>query len=157
MDSVNSSDGMDFDTLERQTNANAAFAMLKEANIPEGSVFFAIGEEGELVFAKWNAEHGLETVGESDEVHFPFVVLASPEAASKADKPEETVVFYEDPTECFDGIFVVFGDGEVKFLEGDFADHAEAMEAAANTFGLSDKAAADLLKKAAAIDKLFAD
>ena len=157
MDSMNSSDGMDFDTLERQTNANAAFAMLKEAKIPEGSMFFALGEEGELVFAKWNAEHGLETVGESDEVHFPFVVLASPEAASKADKPEETVVFYEDPTECFDGIFVVFGDGEVKFLEGDFADHAEAMEAAANTFGLSDKAAADLLKKAAAIDKLFAD
>ena len=157
MDSMNSSDGMDFDTLERQTNANAAFAMLKEAKIPEGSMFFALGEEGELVFAKWNAEHGLETVGESDEVHFPFVVLASPEAAAKADKPEETVVFYEDPTECFDGIFVVFGDGEVKFLEGDFADHAEAMEAAANTFGLSDKAAADLLKKAAAIDKLFAD
>jgi len=157
MDSVSSSDGMDFDTLERQTNANAAFVLLKEANIPEGSMFFALGEEGELVFAKWNAEHGLETVGESDEVHFPFVVLASPEAAAKADKPEETVVFYEDPTECFDGIFVVFGDGEVKFLEGDFADHAEAMEAAANTFGLSDKAAADLLKKAAAIDKLFAD
>lgn len=157
MDSMNDSDGMDFDTLERQTNANAAFAMLKEAKIPEGSMFFALGEEGELVFAKWNAEHGLETVGESDEVHFPFVVLASPEAAAKADKPEETVVFYEDPTECFDGIFVVFGDGEVKFLEGDFADHAEAMEAAANTFGLSDKAAADLLKKAAAIDKLFAD
>ena len=157
MDSMNSSDGMDFDTLERQTNANAAFAMLKEAKIPEGSMFFALGEEGELVFAKWNAEHGLETVGESDEVHFPFVVLASPEAAAKADKPEETVVFYEDPTECFDGIFVVFGDGVVKFLEGDFADHAEAMEAAANTFGLSDKAAADLLKKAAAIDKLFAD
>ena len=157
MDSVNNSDGMDFEQLERQTSANAAFTMLKEAKIPEGSMFFALGEEGELVFAKWNAEHGLETVGESDEVHFPFVVLASPEAAAKADKPEETVVFYEDPTECFDGIFVVFGDGSVKFLEGDFDDHAEALEAAANTFGLSDKAAADLLKKAAAIDKLFAD
>lgn len=157
MDNVNNSDEDNIEQLERQTNANAAFAMLKEAKIPEGSMFFALGEEGELVFAKWNAEHGLETVGESDEVHFPFVVLASPEAAAKADKPEETVVFYEDPTECFDGIFVVFGDGEVKFLEGDFADHAEAMEAAANTFGLSDKAAADLLKKAAAIDKLFAD
>ena len=158
MDSMNDSDGMDFDTLERQTNANAAFAMLKEAKIPEGSMFFALGEEGELVFAKWNeTSKEFVVVGESDEVHFPFVVLASPEAASKADKPEETVVFYEDPTECFDGIFVVFGDGEVKFLEGDFADHAEAMEAAANTFGLSDKAAADLLKKAAAIDKIFAD
>ena len=118
MDSVNNSDDMDFEQLERQTNANAAFAMLQDAKIPEGSVFFALGEEGELVFAKWNAEHGLETVGESDEVHFPFVVLASPEAAAKADKPEETVVFYEDPTECFDGIFVVFGDGEVKFQIG---------------------------------------
>ena len=99
----------------------------------------------------------MTVISKSDETEFPYVILASPEAAAKADKPEETVVFYEDPTECFDGIFVVFGDGEVKFLEGDFADHAEAMEAAANTFGLSDKAAADLLKKAAAIDKIFAD
>ena len=160
MDSVNNSDGPNsVEVLERQVQATAALGFLKEAKIPEGDgVFFTVAEDGSgAVFAKWNAEHGLETVGESDEVHFPFVVLASPEAASKADKPEETVVFYEDPTECFDGIFVVFGDGEVKFLEGDFADHAEAMEAAANTFGLSDKAAADLLKKAAAIDNLFAD
>ena len=36
-------------------------------------------------------------------------------------------------------------------------ENAEAMEAAANTFGLSEKAAADLMKKAAAIDKLFED
>jgi len=159
MDNVNSSDGMDFGTLERQANATAALALLKEAKVPEGNgVFFTVAEDGSgAVFAKWNAEHGLETVGETDETHFPFVVLASPEAAAKADKPEETVVFYEDPTEFFDGIFVAFGDGEVKFLEGNFEDHAEAMEAAANTFGLSDKAAADLLKKAAAIDKLFKD
>ena len=86
-----------------------------------------------------------------------FTFLTSPEAAAKADNPEETIVFYEDPNDFFDGIFVVFGDGSVKFLEGDFEDHAEAMEAAANTFGLSDKTAADLLKKAAAIDKIMED
>ena len=79
------------------------------------------------------------------------------QAAAKADKPEETVVFYEDPNEFFDGIFVVFGDGSVKYLEGDFDNHVEAMEAAANTFDLSDKVAADLLKKAAEIDKIFED
>ena len=87
----------------------------------------------------------------------PVTFLTSPEAASKADKPEETVVFYEDPNEFFDGIFVVFGDGSVKYLEGDFDNHVEAMEAAANTFDLSDKVAADLLKKAAEIDKIFED
>ena len=157
MDSINDDGPNSAEILERQTSANAALALLKEAKVPEGNgVFFTVAEDGSgAVFAKWNAEHGLETVGETDETDFPYVVLVSPEAASKADKPEETVVFYEDPTEFFDGIFVVFGDGSVKFLEGDFEDHAEAMEAAANTFGLSDKAAADLLKKAAAIDKLF--
>ena len=158
MDNINNSDDMDFGTLERQTNATAAFAMLKDAKIPEGSVFFALGEEGELVFAKWNeTAKELTVVDSTYEDEVPFTILVSPEAAAKAEKPEETVVFYEDPTEFFDGIFVVFGNGEVKFLEGDFEDHSEAMEAAANTFGLSDKAAADLLKKAAAIDKLFAD
>lgn len=159
MDSVNNSDDMDFEQLERQTSANAAFTMLKEANIPEGAcVYFTVAEDGSgVAFAVRNPETGLETVGETTEGRFPFVVLASPEAASKAENPGETVVFYEDPNAFFDGIFVVFGDGEVKFLEGDFADHSEAMEAAANTFGLSDKAAADLLKKAAAIDKLFED
>ena len=95
---------------------------------------------------------GSKTVGDAEHL---VLRLVSPVAASKADKPEETVVFYEDPTEFFDGIFVVFGDGSVKFLEGDFDDHAEALEAAANTFGLSDKAAADLIKKGAAIDKYF--
>ena len=157
MDSINDDGPNSAEILERQTSANAALALLKEAKVPEGNgVFFTVAEDGSgAVFAKWNAEHGLETVGETDETEFPYVILASPEAAEKADNPEETVVFYEDPTEFFDGIFVVFGDGSVKFLEGDFEDHAEAMEAAANTFGLSDKAAADLLKKAAAIDKLF--
>ncbi len=157
MDSINDDGPNSAEILERQTSANAALALLKEAKVPEGNgVFFTVAEDGSgAVFAKWNAEHGLETVGETDETEFPYVILASPEAAEKADNPEETVVFYEDPTEFFDGIFVVFGDGSVKFLEGDFEDHAEAMEAAANTFDLSDKAAADLLKKAAAIDKLF--
>ena len=157
MDSINDDGPNSAEILERQANANAAFALLKEAKVPEGNgVFFTVAEDGSgAVFAKWNPEHGLETVGETDETDFPYVVLASPEAAGKPDKPEDTVVFYEDPTEFFDGIFVVFGDGEVKFLEGNFENHAEAMEAAANTFDLSDKAAADLLKKAAAIDKLF--
>ncbi len=152
--------GMDVDTLERQVQATAALAMLKEAKIPEGKcVFFTIAEDGSgAAFAKWDdAEEAFVTVGETDEVNFPYVVLTSPEAAEKTDKPEETIVFYEDPTEFFDGIFVVFGDGEVKYLEGNFEDHSEAMEAAANTFDLSDKAASDLLKKAAAIDKLYED
>ena len=154
MDSMNNSDVDDIEQLNRQFSANAAFTMLKEAKIPEGSVFFALGDEGELIFAKWNETSKEFVVVDSEyEDEFPFTLLVSPEAAAKADNPEETVVFYEDPTEFFDGIFVVFGDGSVKFLEGDFADHSEAMEAAANTFGLSDKVAADLLKKAAAIDK----
>jgi len=154
MDNVGSSDDMDFELLDRQTNATAAMELLKEAKIPEGSVFFALGDEGELVFAKWDETMKEFVVVDSEyEDEFPFTFLVSPEAAAKADNPEETVVFYEDPTENFDGIFVVFGDGSVKFLEGDFDDHSEAMEAAANTFDLSDKAAADLLKKAAAIDK----
>ena len=159
MDNINRSDVDDIEQLNRQFSANAAFALLKIANVPEGSVFFAVdGEEGELVFVKWNeADKELAVVGDSDEDEFPFVFLTTPDAAAKADNPEDVVVFYEDPTECFDGIFVVFGDGSVKVLEGDFEDHAEAMEAAANTFGLSDKAAADLLKKAAAIDKMLED
>ena len=49
----------------------------------------------------------------------------------------------------------MFGDGSVKFLEGDFDDNAEALEAAANTFGLSDKVAAELIKKGADIDALL--
>ena len=151
--------GMNSANLERQIQATAALALLKEAKVPEGNgVFFTVAEDGSgAVFAKWNAEHGLEAVGGTDETDFPFVVLVSPDAASKADKPEETVVFYEDPNDFFDGIFVAFGDGSVRFLEGNFDNHVEAMEAAANTFDLSDKAASDLLKKAAAIDKIFED
>ena len=158
MDNVNSSDGPDSaEILERQNQSAAALVLLKEAKIPEGAcVYFTVAEDGSgVAFAVRNPETGLETVCETTEGKFPFVVLASPEAASKAENPGETVVFYEDPNAFFDGIFVVFGDGEVKFLEGDFADHSEALEAAANTFGLSDKAAADLIKKGAAIDKLF--
>ena len=157
---MNNDGAMSVDTLERQVNATAAFTMLKEAKVPEAScVFFTIAEDGSgAAFAKWDAgEGGVVAVGETAEEEFPYVVLTTPDAAAKADKPEETVVFYEDPNDFFDGIFVVFGDGEVKYLEGNFADHAEAMEAAANTFGLSEKAAADLMKKAAAIDKLFED
>jgi len=155
-ENINSND-IDDDNLERHVKSNAAFAMLKAAKIPTGKcVFFTLGEEGDLVFAKWDdAEEEIVVEGDSDEVDFPFVLLTTPDAAAKADKPDETVVFYEDPTEFFDGIFVVFGDGSVKFLEGDFDDHAEALEAAANTFGLSEDIAADLVKKGAAIDALF--
>ena len=159
---INSASGDDsIERLNRQFGANAAFEQLKDAKIPESScVFFAVADDGSgAVFAKWDAEEEMiAPVGETGDVlEFPFVVLTSPEAAAKADKPEETVVFYEDPNDFFDGIFVVFGDGSVKFLEGDFENHVEAMEAAANTFDLSDKAAADLLKKAAAIDAIFED
>ena len=151
--------GNSADNLERQIKANAAFAMLQEAKIPESScVFFAVAEDGNgVVFAKWDEAKGEMVQDDTEEVDFPYTVLTSPEAAAKADNPEETIVFYEDPNEFFDGIFVMFGDGSVKFLDGDFDNHVEAMEAAANTFGLSDKTAADLLKKAAAIDKIFED
>ena len=156
MDSVNSNDDFDFDNLERQTNATAAFALLKETKSPDDSLFFALGEDGELVFVKWDKEtKGLAVVGDSDLEDFPYVFLTEPEEAEKADNPEEVVVFYEDPTEFIDGIFVAFGDGSVRFVEGDFDDHAEAMEAVANTFDFSDKAAADLIKLATAIDKFL--
>ena len=158
--SINENDDDDFDTdtLERQIQSSAAFTMLKEATVPADTVFFALSEDGELAFVKWDAAEEMfapATEGAEDIDDFPFVFVTTPDAASKAENPEETVVFYEDPTEFVDGIFVVFGDGSVKFLEGDFDDHAEALEAAANTFGLSDKAAADLIKKGAAIDKYF--
>ena len=112
--------------------------------------------EGELVFVKWDEEEkDFVVIGDSDEIDFPYVLLQSPDDAAKADNPEEAVVFYEDPTENIDGIFVAFGDGSVKFLEGDFENHAEAMEAVANTFDFSDKAAADLIKLATGIDKFL--
>lgn len=147
------------EVLERQIKTNAAFALLKEAAVPAGTVFFTLGEEGDIVFVKWNeaAKEFVPVPEDTEEDDFPFVFLTAPDVASKAATPEETVVFYEDPTEFIDGIFVVFGDGSVKFLEGDFDDHVEALEAAANTFGLSEKAAADLIKKGAAIDKMMED
>ncbi len=147
------------EVLERQIKTNAAFALLKEAAVPAGTVFFTLDEEGDIVFVKWNeaAKEFMPVPEDTEEDDFPFVFLTAPDAASQAATPEETVVFYEDPTEFIDGIFVVFGDGSVKFLEGDFDDHAEALEAAANTFGLSEKAAADLIKKGAAIDKMMED
>ena len=158
IDNINASDVDDIEQLNRQFSANAAFALLKEATIPESPcVFFAIAEDGSgAVFAKWDEAAG-EIVNDDAADEFPFTIVTSPEAAAKADNPEETIVFYEDPNDFFDGIFFVFGDGSVKFLEGDFDDHAEAMEAAINTFGISDKIAADLLKKAAVIDKIFED
>ena len=139
---------------ERRIQSSVVFAKLKRATVPIDVVFFALGEDGELVFVKWVEEEKVfAVIGDSDEKEFPYVFLTSPEIAAKADNPGETVVFYEDPTEFYDGIFVVFGDGSVKFLEGDFVDHAEALEAAANTFDISDKAAAELIKKGTAIDR----
>ena len=158
MKNVGGSDVDDIEQLNRQFGATAALALLKEATIPESPcVFFAIAEDGSgAVFAKWDeAKQEMATDDAAEE--FPFTVLISPEAAAKADNPEETIVFYEDPNDFFDGIFIAFGDGSVKFLEGNFDGHADAMEAAVNTFGISDKAAADLLKKAAAIDKILED
>ena len=158
MKSINDDDDSSADNMERQIQSSVAFAMLKEATVPADAVFFALGEDGELAFVKWDKEEEMfapATEGAEDIDDFPFVFVTTPDAASKAENPEEVVVFYEDPTEFVDGLFFVFGDGSVKFLDGDFDDHAEALEAAANTFGLSDKAAADLIKKGAAIDKYF--
>ena len=160
MQSINSSDDIDsVDNLERHLKSNFAFNLLKAAEVPAGTVFFSLDEEGDFVFVKWDdaAKEFAPEPADTDEEDFPFVFLTTPDAAAKADNPEETVVFYEDPNDFFDGIFVVFGDGSVKFLDGDFDSHVEAMEAAANTFDLSDKAASDLLKKAAAIDKMLED
>ena len=157
--SASGSDDVDIEQLTRQFQAQAALSMLGEEDIPtDGLIAFALGEDGELIFAKWN-DGKEDFVGINGEdmgsTELPFIIVNSPKAAAKADKPEETVVFYEDPDNCVDGIFVAFGDGSVKFLEGNFVDHAEAMEAAANTFGLSEKAAAELLKKGEAVDKIF--
>ena len=160
MKAIEENDNGGADNLERQIQSQAAFALLQEATVPADTVFFALGEDGELAFVKWDAAEEMfapATEGAEDIDDFPFVFVTTPDAASKAESPEEVVVFYEDPSEFIDGIFVVFGDGSVKFLEGDFDDHTEALEAAANTFGLSDKAAADLIKRGAAIDKMLED
>ncbi len=158
MKAMENSDNGGADTLERQTQSQAAFVLLHDATVPADTVFFSLDDEGNFAFVKRDAEGDAfvpANEAAEDVEDFPFVFLTTPDAASKAENPEEVVVFYEDPTEFVDGIFVVFGDGSVKFLDGDFDDHAEALEAAANTFGLSDKAAADLIKKGAAIDKMF--
>ena len=158
MKAMENSDNGGADTLERQTQSQAAFVLLHDATVPADTVFFSLDDEGNFAFVKWDAEGDAfvpANEAAEDVEDFPFVFLTTPDAASKAENPEEVVVFYEDPTEFVDGIFVVLGDGSVKFLDGDFDDHAEALEAAANTFGLSDKAAADLIKKGAAIDKMF--
>ena len=165
LNDVGGSSDADVEQFERQIHSQAAFALLQEADadaFPTGSLlaFNLDDETGEIVFAKWN--DGKEDFvaidgGDLGVVDLPFVFLTSPKAAAKAEKPEETVVFYEDPGDFFDGIFVAFGDGSVKFLEGNFMDHAEAMEAVANTFGLSEKTAAELVKKGAAIDALLGD
>ena len=138
-------------------NATTAIALLKEAKIPQGScIFFTVTDNGNLEFAKWDdTQRGIIVVGESDERHFPFTFFSSPEIAAKDEKPEESIMFYEDPTDFNDGIFIVFGDETVKYLEGDFEGHVEAMEAAIKAFNLSDKAAMEILKKAALIDALI--
>ncbi len=164
---INSSNDLEAaENLERQAKTNAVYTLLKMyaaaedlPEIPAGTVFFTLNEETEFVFVKWDeaAKEFTPVPEDTEEDEFPFVFVTTPDAAAKAENPEETVVFYEDPTEFIDGIFVVFGDGSVKFLEGDFDDHTEALEAAANTFGLSEKAAAELIKKGAAIDKMLED
>ena len=155
MDGIGNSNSAD--NLERHIKSNAALVLLKEAEIPAGTVFFTLGEEGDFVFMKWDEaeKEFVREPADTEEEEFPFVFLTSPDAAANAENPDETVVFYEDPSEFSDGIFVMFGDGSVKFLEGDFDDNAEALEAAANTFGLSDKVAAELIKKGADIDALL--
>ena len=155
MDGIGNSNSAD--NLERHIKSNAALVLLKEAEIPAGTVFFTLGEEGDFVFVKWDEaeKEFVREPADTEEEEFPFVFLTSPDAAANAENPDETVVFYEDPSEFSDGIFVIFGDGSVKFLEGDFDDNAEALEAAANTFGLSDKVAAELIKKGEAIDALL--
>ena len=157
------SDEESIEQLNRQFSANAAFAMLQDSeSVPaDALIAFNVDEEsGELLFAKWN--DGKEDFvamdgGDIGSAELPFFFLNSPADAAKAEKPEEVVVFYEDPGDFFDGIFVALGDGSVKFLEGNFMDHAEALEAIANTFGFSEKAASDLVKKGKAIDALLGD
>lgn len=158
---MEAADKDDDDSLElagRLFVANLALSQLEDAAIPSDSpcVFFTLGEDGP-VFVKWDAakEEFVHIPAESEEEEFPYLIIASPADAAKADKPEETVVFYEDPMEFSDGIFVMFADGAAKFLEGNFDTHTEAMDAAINTFDISEDIGKELLKKAAAVDKIF--
>lgn len=143
---------------DRKGQVLSAFSTLKnEKSLPLGKcVFFAMGEKKGLVFIKWNEKDSdfYRIPADSDEENFPFVLLSSPSDAAKTNNPKETIVFYEDPNDFSDGIFVAFGDGSVKFLEGKFDNHVDAMDSAANTFGLSDKTAALLIKTVSFIDSL---
>ncbi len=146
---------------ERKVQVLSALSLLKnEKDIPMGKcVFFAVGPKKGLVFVKWDEKNSnfccIPT--DSDEDSFPFVLLSTPSEAAKSNIPKENIVFYEDPNDFSDGIFVVFGDDSVKFLEGNFDNHVDALDSAANTFGLSDKTAARLIKTATFIDSLFDD
>ena len=163
LNNVGGSAEENIEQLNRQFSANVALALLQDSeSVPaDALIAFNVDEEsGELLFAKWS--DGKEDFiamdgGDIGSAELPFVLLKSPGDAAKAENPEEVVVFYEDPGDFYDGIFVAFGDGSVKFLEGNFMDHAEALEAIANTFGLSEKAASDLVKKGKAIDALLGD
>ena len=152
-------DDMDMDAAilgARKLVASIALERLKESKVPANTVFFTLGED-DLVYAKWNAtEETFDTVPEdTEEEEFPYVFVNSPSAAANADKPDETVIFFEDPMENTDGIYFIFGDESVKFLEGDFESYSEAAEAAVNSFDISDDIAKKLLKRAADIDKMF--
>ena len=137
----------------RKRNADTALGLLKKADIPDGScIYFAIAkDEKSLAFAKMNAEGKIEIVGETDETEFPYALLSSPKAITLFAK-EETILFYEDPTDFDDGINIVFADGSTKYLKGSFVSHTEAMKAAARAFGLSAGITAMLERKAAAFD-----
>ena len=174
MDAANDDDDESLELAGRMLVATLAFSQLEDAKVPTDSpcVFFTIGEDGP-VFIKWNQKNEdfdripadveeeefpyLIIPADVEEEEFPYLILTSPEDAAKAGDPEETVVFCEDPMEKTDGIYVMFADGSAKYLEGDFETYTEAMDAAISTFGISDDAAAKLLKKAAAIDKIFGE
>ena len=160
MDASNDDDDESLELAGRMLVATLAFSQLEDAKVPTDSpcVFFTIGEDGP-VFIKWNQKNeDFDRIpADVEEEEFPYLILTSPEDAAKAGDPEETVVFCEDPMEKTDGIYVMFADGSAKYLEGDFETYTEAMDAAISTFGISDDAAAKLLKKAAAIDKIFED
>ena len=146
--------------LGRQIRVLAGLTMLKSTVIPQGErIFFTIAKKGSgAAFIKWDeTNREFVTVGETDETEFPYIVINSPEAAARVSNPKEIIIFCEDPADFSDGIFFAFGDGSVKFLEGDFDNHVQAINAAIKAFGITEKASADILKKAAAIDAIFVD
>ena len=139
---------------ERKTNATLAFSLLKSANIPTGScIYFAIAKDHRhLDFAKEDEDGRLVTVGETDGTNFPYALLVSPKNTPQSAKPEETIVFYEDPMEFFDGVLIAFANGNIEYLEGNFWTHADVMKAAARTFEFSAGTAAELQRKVTAFD-----